>query len=262
MTDTWNPAQYNRFERERELPFHDLAALIVPEPGMRVVDLGCGTGRLTRMLHQQLAARETIGVDRSGRMLETAARDPLPPGLRFERGAIEEWLGDPANEHAFDLVFSNAALHWVDDHDRLVAALARTVKPNGQLAFQVPANHDHPSQTVAADLARTEPFRTALGGWERYAPVLTPESYARRLYDAGFRAPRVMLIVYPHVLDAPEDVVEWVKGSLLTDYERRLPPELFDRFLVEYRRMLLGRLPDERPCFFPFKRILCWGRLC
>ena len=80
MTDTWNPAQYDRFERERKQPFFDLLSLVRPVPGMRVVDLGCGTGKLTEALHVRLQARDTIGIDRSARMLERVASAARPPG--------------------------------------------------------------------------------------------------------------------------------------------------------------------------------------
>ncbi len=61
----WNPEQYERFKTERAQPFHDLLALVEPRPGMRVVDLGCGTGELTRLMHEQLEAAETLGVVQS-----------------------------------------------------------------------------------------------------------------------------------------------------------------------------------------------------
>jgi trans-aconitate 2-methyltransferase len=129
----------------------------------------------------------------------------------------------------------------------------------GQLAFQVPAMHDDPSHTVAEELTTAEPFRDAFGGWHRRQPVLTPDAYARLLYRLGFADQRVRLVVYPHVLEGPEAVVDWMKGTLLTEYERRLTPELFSRFVNEYRARLLSKLDRGRPFFFPFKRILCWG---
>ena len=258
MTDTWNPAQYDRFQREREQPFFDLLAMIRPVPDMRVVDLGCGTGKLTRTLHERLHARETIGIDRSARMLAPIERDVLPAGLRFDVAAIESFPGDLG---AFDLVYSNAAFHWVEDHPSLVARLAGALTRGGQLAFQVPAQHDTPAHLVAEALTGVEPFRGALGGWRRPQPVLPPDEYARLLYRVGFPDPAVRLIVYPHVLPGPEDVVEWFKGTLLTEYERRLPADLFARFVEEYRARLLPQLDAARPFFFPFKRILCWGQL-
>jgi trans-aconitate 2-methyltransferase len=131
--DPWNPDQYAKFAREREQPFHDLLAMVRPAPDMRVVDLGCGTGRLTRMLHERLHARETIGVDRSARMLDVAREVGGAPGLRFENASIEDFAFD---EGSCDLVFSNAALHWVDDHDSLFARLASALAPGGQLAVK------------------------------------------------------------------------------------------------------------------------------
>ena len=92
-TDTWDPRQYDKFQREREQPFYDLLAMIRPGNGMRIVDLGCGTGKLTRVLHETLQARETIGIDRSASMLAASREAPAVDGLRFEEGTIEAFAG-------------------------------------------------------------------------------------------------------------------------------------------------------------------------
>jgi trans-aconitate 2-methyltransferase len=254
--DTWNPDQYGKFQEEREQPFLDLLALIQPAPSLRIVDLGCGTGSLTRQLHEVLHAHETVGVDRSERMLEVARREPLSRGLRFEAGTIEAFHGDAA----WDLIFSNAAFHWVEDHEALVRRLFAALKPGGQLAFQVPAMHDSPSHTLPDLLARSDGFAEAFGHWQRPQPVLEPQQYARLLFRAGFSQPKVRLIVYPHVLASREQVVDWMKASLLTGYEKRLQPGQFAEFTALYRDRLLPLLEPDRPFLFPFKRILCWGR--
>jgi trans-aconitate 2-methyltransferase len=219
-----------------------------------VVDLGCGPGELTRRAHERLAARETTGVDSSPAMLADAAAHTAP-GLRFARGDIATFEGGP-----FDVVLSNAALHWVPDHEALVPRLASLLAPGGQLAFQVPANEAHPSHAVAREVAREPAFAAALGGHVRESPVLAPEAYARLLFGLGFRAQRVRAEIYAHPLAEPADVVEWVRGSLLTDYEKRLAPEAFAAFLARYRERLLAALPDERPFLYTYRRILVWGR--
>lgn len=255
--DTWNPGQYERFRHEREQPFFDLLALVTPEPHMRIVDLGCGTGSGTTVLHERLRAAATLGLDRSPRMLEERATAQMPPGLRFVVGTIETF--DAVAE--YDLVFSNAALHWVEHHEMLIPRLVRALKPRGQLAFQVPAMHDHVSDTIADRLAGIEPYRSELAGWRRPQPVLSPEEYAHLLHRAGLTSLRSMLIVYPHLLPGPADVVEWMRGSLMTDYERRMRPEVFARFFAEYRRRVVAALEPTRPFLYAFKRILCYGRL-
>ena len=255
--DTWDPRQYDKFQREREQPFYDLLAMVRPNVGMRVVDLGCGTGKLTRVLHQRLQARETVGVDRSASMLASSSEAPPLAGLRFERGTIEDFTRHGISP---DLIFSNAAFHWVEDHEALVASLCAHLGPGGQLAFQVPAQHDDPSHVVAQELAAEEPYRTALAGWRKPQPVLTAEAYARLLYKCGFADTSVRLIVYPHVLAGRAEVIEWMKGTLLTEYARHLPAGLFDEFLDAYRTRLFERLEAVEPFFFPFKRILCWGQ--
>jgi trans-aconitate 2-methyltransferase len=254
--DKWNPEQYERFRNERSQPFFDLLALVEARPAMRVVDLGCGTGELTRLLHQTLNASETLGLDSSAAML-AKSQDFAGRGLRFEQRDISEFTA----EGEFDLVFSNAALHWLQNHEALLARLTAALKPGGQLAVQVPANDDHPTHVVAAELARQSPFREAMQGDERHWPVLKPEAYAALLYRLGYAKQSVRLQVYGHLLDARDSVIEWVKGTLLTDYEKRLPAELFAEFMKQYRERLFEQLEDARPFFYPFKRILFWASL-
>jgi trans-aconitate 2-methyltransferase len=253
--DTWDPAQYERFERERSAPFFDLLELVEPCPGGRVVDLGCGTGELTRALHERTRAHDTVGLDSSPAMLERSA-DHAGAGLTFELGDIAEW----APSRPVDLIFSNAALHWIGNHHELFARLTRALSPGGQLAVQMPANHDHPSHVVAERLAGEEPFRTTLGGYVRRSPLLAPERYAQLLHRLGYESQHVRLQVYLHVLPDAGAGVEWVKGTLLTDYRRRLPDRVYEDFVARYRELLAAELPDERPFPFTFKRVLLWGR--
>jgi trans-aconitate 2-methyltransferase len=249
----WSPTQYERFREERRQPFVDLQALVRPQSDMRVVDLGCGTGDLTAELHRDLAARETLGVDSSEEMLAQAPADV--PGLRFVRGD----LGTFADDAAWDLVFSNAAVQWVADHPALFARLRRAVAPGGQLAVQMPSNFAHVSHTVAVDVAAEPPFRAALGGWQRHVPVLEPDTYAVLLDRLGAREQHVRLQVYGHHLASRDEVVEWTKGTLLTDYRRRLDAAGYDAFVARYRERLLAHLDDDRPFFYPFRRLLLWA---
>jgi len=254
--DTWNPAQYERFRAEREQPFHDLVALITRRPAGRVVDLGCGTGQLTAGLHRELAADETVGVDSSEAMLERC-REIDVAGVRFERGDISAWEPDAP----FDVVFSNAALQWVPDHPALLVRLRSMLADRGEMAVQVPANFDHVSHELAAEIAREEPFASAMGGYVRTFSVMAPEAYATLLHDLGFERQVVRMQVYGHVLESSDAVVEWVRGTLLTDYESRLPDATYQEFVARYRERLHAALGDQRPYFYPFKRILMWGRL-
>jgi trans-aconitate 2-methyltransferase len=254
--DAWNPEQYTRFQNERSQPFFDLLALVEPRPSMRVVDLGCGTGELTRLLHDQLKAGSTLGIDSSASML--AKSEALAGnGLRFAQGNISDFTAD----HSFDLIFSNAALHWLPDHEALLRQLTAALAAGGQLAVQVPANDDHPTHVIAAQVADESPFREAMRGYRREWPVLKPEAYAVMLNRLGYKRQQVRLQVYGHTLGSRDDVIEWVKGTLLTDYEKRLATDLYADFLRLFRARLLGVLEDTRPYFYPFKRILMWAEL-
>ncbi len=251
--DTWNPGQYVKFSQERDQPFYDLMHLVKPKPDMHVVDLGCGTGVLTKVLHQTLKAKETLGIDASAAMLQ-GGQGLVVPGLAFEQITIETYTP----KRPLDLIFSNAALQWLPGHRDLIAKLATYLAPHGQLAIQMPANFDAPTHVIARELALEEPYRAYLGeGLTRH--VLSAEEYAQLLYDLGFKQQHVRLQVYPPVMESSEAIVEWVKGSLLTYYQRYLPSDLFATFLSTYSERLHHHYGDQRPLFFPFKRLLLWA---
>jgi trans-aconitate 2-methyltransferase len=253
--DTWDPERYARFAAARARPFFDLLDLVAPIPGGRAVDLGCGTGELTSELHRRTGAAETVGIDSSEAMLAKAAPH-AGGGLRFERGDIAAF----APCEPYDLVFSNAAYHWVPDHPALLARLTRAVRAGGQLAFQVPDNFDHPSHVAAEKTAAEEPFARALGGSAHPRHVLAPEAYASLLDRLGYSDQTVRLQIYGHDLDSREGVVAWVEGSLLSEYRRKLPEALYARYLERYRERLFAMVPDDRPFFFTFRRILARAR--
>lgn len=244
----WSPDQYEKFKAERQQPFHDLFALIEKRPRMRIVDLGCGTGELTRELHTSLEARETVGIDNSETMLLKAGSFGGEM-LHFQQNSIEAFVSD----EPFDLIFSNAALHWVPDHERLLARLTNLLDHDGQLAIQMPANDDHPSHLIAARLARE------FGVDARPDYVLPVERYAQLLHRLGYKRQHVRLQVYGHLLPTTADVVEWVRGALLTHYEGLMIAERFAEFLNVYREQLVNALGDERPYFYTYKRVLAWG---
>jgi trans-aconitate 2-methyltransferase len=251
---SWDPEQYQRFRDQRRQPFLDLLELVRPQPAMRVVDLGCGNGELTRILHRRLQARDTLGIDSSETMLperESHSKD----GLRLVRQSIEKFdaVGD------YDLVFSNAALHWLGNHAELFVRLAGALTANGQLAVQMPANWEHPSHLTALQVAGEEPFRSALGGFVHPVHVMAPEAYSLLLHRLGFREQQVRIQIYGHLLDGADDVVEWVKGSLLTAYRARLSAETYDAFVDRYRSLLRSQIGDVRPYFFTFRRLLLWA---
>ena len=251
MTDTWDPTQYRRFEAERDQPFHDLLALVELVPDGRVVDLGCGDGRLTALAHRSLGAESTVGIDSSQSML---ADTPAGDGLSFEQDDIGVWSA-PA---FYDVVLSNAALHWVPDHRAVLGRWRDALRPGGQLAVQVPANFDHPSHSVVSEVAdalglTVEPDPVAVN-------VLRPEEYALVLDDLGAVEQHVRLQVYVHHLPSSADVVEWVKGTTLTRVKRATDAEGYERFLTTYRDRLLEVIGEQVPYTYPFKRILFRAR--
>jgi trans-aconitate 2-methyltransferase len=256
MTD-WEPQRYERFAAERRQPFVDLVAMCEPVPGGVVYDLGCGTGSRTQELPDALSAATVIGIDTSTTMLErtTTFADPR---LSFREEDLRSFAADPRP----DLVFSNAALHWVTDHPKVLRTWRSHLSPGGQLAVQLPVNADHPTQQLLLETAaehsdwfpdRTPPELISTNS-------LAPERYAEILYQLGATHQSAMLRVYPHVLAGPREVVEWIQGTTLRPYRNALDPDRYRRFVEAYTHKLIAVYGEPAELLYTFKRILFWAR--
>jgi trans-aconitate 2-methyltransferase len=247
----WDPRQYHKFQAERSAPFFDLLALVEKRPNLKIVDLGCGTGELTRQLADALPGSNVTGVDSSAQMLEKAAAF-VSPNLRFEQGDQAELTGE------WDLIFSNAALQWSENHAELIPRLYRQLAPGGQIAVQVPSNHNHISHQIYRETAGEEPFRSILSGFQRYAPVLSIDEYARLFFGCGAENIIVFEKVYAHILEDADAVVEWISGTALVPYFERLG-EHKEEFVNTIRARMRIALPDHT-VFYPFRRTLFSAR--
>jgi trans-aconitate 2-methyltransferase len=243
----WDPNQYHKFQAQRSAPFYDLLALVDVRPNLKVVDLGCGTGELTRQLADALPHSDMTGLDSSPQMLEKAASFSSP-NLRFDQGDQSQLTGE------WDLIFSNAALQWSENHAELIPHLYRHLKPGGQIAVQVPSNHNHISHQIIRETAGEEPFKSILQGFQRYAPVLSIDQYAQLLFDCGAEDVVVFERVYAHVLGDSDAVVEWISGTACVPYFERLGDHK-DSFVTTIRHKMRSALPQS-PVFYPFRRTL------
>ena len=253
MTTNWNPAQYNKFKAQRAKPFYDLLALIQIAQFNAGIDLGCGTGELTRVLFDRLKPTQFTGIDSSAEMLAKSLQYKTS-GLAFERQDIASiQLSRP-----LDLLFSNAALHWVPHHEMLFPKLLQYVAPDGQVAIQMPFNFDHASHRLAHQVA-ARLFPALFSAEHPVSATLLPDRYAEIMYENGFEDQVCRVEVYGHPMPSGSEVVEWTRGSLLTKYQEKLTPQQFEVFLNQYRAALL-QVIGEGPYFYTFKRILLWGR--
>ena len=241
----WNPDKYHQIKNQRSAPFFDLLKLVDVRPGVRVVDLGCGTGELTRHLAYFLPESDVTGLNPSPQMLERT-QEFARPGLRFELGNQTELDGE------WDLIISNAALQWSENHEKLISYLYQHLAPGGQINVQVPSNHNSTAHLTIFKVAGREPFVSALNGWTRQSPVLSIEAYAELLFREEAQEIVVFEKVYPHVLENADAIVEWISGTALLPYFERLG-NLKDDFINTIRQELRVAMPGE-PVFYPFRR--------
>lgn len=248
----WDPVKYGRFKTVRSAPFFDALQMVQDEkPGMSVIDLGCGTGELTRYLADRLPGAAVLGIDSSAEMLQDAGaftRD----GLSFAVRGIQEQLEMPEQ---WDLIFSNAALQWVPDHERLYPALINKIKPGGQLVVQMPAQHHNIANRLLLQTAASEPYEQALQGFKRTSPVLDTDRYAQLLFRHGGTNITAMEKIYPLIVDDTVEVYNFVAATGMIPYMEALPEELKEAFVADFKGRIAAYFPD-RPIFYPFRRIL------
>ncbi len=244
----WDPSQYLKFAGPRLRPAVDLLNRIDAANPAEVYDLGAGAGNVTRLLKERWPSARITGVDESQDMLAKAATGA--PQIVWQRADLAAW----SPPHPADVIYSNAALHWLGDHHRLFPALFSALAPGGVLAVQMPRNFSAPSHTAISEAARSGPWRTKLEPLLRPAPVAEPAFYFDLL------APRAAALdiwetEYLHVLEGHHPVKEWTKGTWLRPLLDALDEPERVRFEACYAELVghaYPRRPDGRT-LFPFR---------
>lgn len=259
--ERWDPAQYERFADQRERPALELLAR-VPEVRARTVwDLGCGTGSITRRLRERFPEARVVGVDRSPEMLAQARAGASGSSARGLAGGAIAWreadLATWRPDEPADVIFSNAALHWIEDHDELFERLVASLRPGGVLAVQMPRNHGAAShRAVRATLADLDRGSPELRARMARPPVDEPLDYWRRLAPHA-RPVDVWESEYVQELAGPDAVLEWLRGTTLRPVLAELTSPERAAFEADLARRLAEAYPpgpDGRTPF-PFRRL-------
>jgi trans-aconitate 2-methyltransferase len=254
---SWNPAQYLQYEDARLRPALELLARIPLDAPASIVDLGCGAGNVAQRLAQRWPRARVIGVDGDAAMLDRA-RSATRGDARFEW--IEADLAAFRAPHPVDLVFSNAALHWLGDHARLFPALAEELAEGGVLAVQMPDNFRAPSHRALFELAQQPRWRKRVGALVRKTPVAAAARYHEWLAPRA-RALDVWTTEYLQHLPARSDdehpVVAWMRGSALVPFTAELQGEEGDAFVADYASCIESAYPRlaDGSVLFPFRRL-------
>jgi trans-aconitate 2-methyltransferase len=246
----WSPSQYLQFSQRRLRPALELLARVALDSPAVVYDLGCGTGAMTRLMAQRWPQAHVTGVDASASMLEAAGEGM--PNVRWQQQDIAAWRPEAAP----DLIYSNAALHWLPDHARLFPQLLSSLTATGVLAVQMPRNFAAPSHTAIAETARAGPWRSRLEPLLCEAPVADPAWYLDLM---GARALTVDMweTEYFQLLRGDNPVKEWTKGTWLAPLLAALPESERSEFEQAYAERVASAYPPraDGTTLLPFKRL-------
>ena len=248
----WNPALYRRYEDERTRPAQELLARVPLSGAAHVVDLGCGPGNSTELLANRFPTAKVVGTDNSEAML-ASARERLPQA-RFELSDIATWA---PQDQAPDLIYANAALQWVPDHEQLIPRLFAALAPGGVLAIQMPDNREEPTHRLMRAVAAEAPWAEPIGNADRLRTLLLPLGGYYDLLAPGAAKVDVWHTIYQHPMANAAAIVEWVRGTGLKPFVDRLPADLQASYLAEYER----RVDQAYPVRTDGKRLLAFPRM-
>jgi len=269
-SDRWDPDLYLRFADLRLRPALELLQRVPLEAPGVVHDLGCGAGQVTRLLARRWPEARVLGVDRSQEMLERARREP--GGIVWVRADLADWGPERWGAGgAPDLVFSNAALHWLPDHATLFPRLLGWLRPGGCLAVQMPLSDGAPSHVLMRrTLADGGPGGRPLGSPELRRALERPrvgspgayvELLAERVHSLDLWETEVHQFLEPTGSEHP--VLAWVRSTGLRPVLEGLEPEERALFLERYEERLRAVYPAdaEGRVVYPFRRLFLVARV-
>jgi trans-aconitate 2-methyltransferase len=252
----WDPATYLRFSDERLRPGFDLLSRVGDLPPGPLAELGCGTGVHARAIAERWPDRGLTAIDSSPEMLSQASA--TPSSIQWTEADLRTW--SPPEKLA--LVFSNAVLQWVDQHDALFTRLMGMLVPGGILTVQMPRNFDAPSHVLMREVAQAGPWAATLKPLLRPDPVAAPEINYDRLAPLASEGLDIWETEYLHVLEGEDAVLTWMRGTALRPLSMALAePEraAFERACAERLRRAYPRRADGHT-LLPFRRIFIVAR--
>lgn len=238
----WQPSQYLKFASPRLRPALDLLNQINLASPQHIYDLGCGPGNVTQFIKSRWPTAFITGVDSSADMLKQASIDTNnDPSFSWAQADLDHWQPDQMP----DLLYSNACLHWLDNHEALFVKLMSYLAPNGVLAVQMPNNFNQPTHSLARETALEGPWRDQLAPIIRQAPILSPKKYLEILAPLAASVDAWETCYY-HVLTGDNPVVEWTKGSALKPYlDACVDDQQRQSFLSLYAEKVLKNYPKQ-----------------
>jgi len=246
---TWEPQTYLRYADIRFRAGIDLIARIPKLDYQVIYDLGCGTGHLTRILADTFPNSQVTGIDSSREMLSEARREF--PALNWQQADLTSWR-PPAPPH---LIYTNAALQWVPDHETLLPSLMNKLQPAGVLAMQVPRHFESPSHLGLKELVMQSEWRAALEPL-LLSPISPPETYWRWLAPHA-RNLDIWETIYLQVLDGKDPVVNFMRGTALRPFLSALPEKEAGKFVEAFAERMAAAYPPQAngQTLFPFRRL-------
>lgn len=246
----WQPEQYTKFADLRLQPALDLLSRIPGEfEPETIIDLGCGPGNITELLAKRYWDASLTGLDSSAEMLANARTNY--PQISFVNADISNIAGK------YDLIFSNAALHWIKDHAQLIPHLMSCLNPRGILAVQIPANFSAPSHTLLRQVIQTKPeWMQKLTDSILFHKFWQPEDYYT-LFSQYQHKVDLWTTTYYQILKGDNAIVEWVKGSIVSNLRAELAPSEVDEIMIIYQELVNKAYPKnvDGTTLFPFTRL-------
>ncbi|HEY5365704.1 MAG TPA: methyltransferase [Casimicrobiaceae bacterium] len=254
---SWNPAQYLKYESQRMRPAIDLIARIPIAAPATIVDLGCGAGNVARVLADRYPGAALDCIDADAAML-ASARETTGGDPRFcwTNADLAAW--QPA--YPVDLIFSNAALHWVGAHAELFPALMAKLAPHGVLAVQMPDNHSVASHVALFATAAAPRWRAAVATLARRRPTATLDDYytwlAPRAHKLDLWRTTYQQLLVAATPGAEHPVVAWMRGAALTPFIAALGADA-EAFVDDFAARIEAAYPRraDGSVLFPFSRV-------
>ena len=246
----WNPEQYEKFIKDRTQPAIDLANRLEVKEAKRILDLGCGTGNSTKILKDRYPNARVIGADNSDEMLAKAKK--THPDIEF----IHLDVGGDLSEvkEKFDIVFSNACIQWIPNHEILLPKLMSLLKHGGVLAVQIPIQNEHPVHIIINELVTTAKWKDKLSQ-RNYNNLSTSEYYD--VLSGISDDFEVWETIYCHRMPSYESIIEWYRGTGLRTYLEQLSATDAEDFVSNVYRELKNRykIQSNGEIMFRFPRL-------